>query len=247
MKHNISNILTALTLIALTACTNPAPQQENATTEDSLSQTKESNRNVVRRNLGVLTDFSYITNLGSVDIIYTQGDYSIEVEGDSALLQYLVTSFDSNLLTVSMRTDGNTSYNLYGNTPNVTMRLSCPTLQCISICGNGSFSSQGTWSSEDIEIGVLGTGTMHLDSIECNTFKMQITNVSTIGINNLKANEATVLTRTNATVSMNADAEELSILNDGKPNMTLTGRATKLLIQNPKDETLVNKIKHIAL
>ena len=241
MRHKIFTILATLSI--LTACNSTAPKQEEKSDADNTKRQNERKANVVRRQLGPVKEFSYLTNLGSVNIIYTQGDYNMEVEGDSAMLQYLVTSFDSNLLTISMRSDGNSDINLYGNTSNVTMYLSCPDLKCVSICGNGGFESIGTWSGDDIEVGVLSTGTMSLGTIECNTFKMQSTSVSLISIANLKAQEATMLTRTNATIDMKVDVEDLTIINDGNPKITLTGKATNLLIKNPKDEGFVNLIK----
>ena len=241
MKRKIIGIWAILSI--LTACNNPVQKPNEQSGDDDTSQEKGKDEKIVRRQLGTLKDFTHLTNLGSVNIIYTQGDYNMEVEGDSVLLQYLTTSFDSNLLTVSMRTDGNRDINLYGNASNVTMYLSCPNLKCVSICGNGGFESIGKWSGDDIEVGILSTGTMRLDSIECNTFSMQSTSVSNISITNLKANEATVMTRTNATIDMDVDAEELTVLNDGKPTMTLTGRAVNLLIKNPQDENFVNRIE----
>lgn len=241
MKRKIIGIGAILSI--LTACNNPVQRPNEQSGDDDTSQEKVKNEKIVRRQLGTLKDFTHLTNLGSVNIIYTQGDYNMEVEGDSVLLQYLTTSFDSNLLTVSMRTDGNRDINLYGNASNVTMYLSCPNLKCVSICGNGGFESIGKWSGDDIEVGILSTGTMRLDSIECNTFSMQSTSVSNISITNLKVNEATVMTRANATIDMDVDAEELTVLNDGKPTMTLTGRAVNLLIKNPQDENFMNRIE----
>lgn len=238
MRHKIFTILATLSVLA--ACNSTAPKQEG---ESGAGSTDRRPANVVRRPLNTLKEFTHLTNLGSVNIIYTQGDYSMEVEGDSTMLQYLVTSFDSNLLTVSMRSDGNKNINLYGNTSNVTMYLSCPNLKCVSICGNGGFESIGKWRGDDIEMGILSTGAMRLDTIECNTFSMQSTSVSIVSIANLKAQEATIMTRTNATVDMNVDVNDLNILNDGKPKMTLAGKATNLLIKNPKDEEFVNLIK----
>lgn len=242
MKHKIIGILA--TLCVLASCNRTSPKQEAENNGDSEHKSVRIRKeNIVRRQLGTLKEFTHLTNLGSVNIIYTQGDYSMEVEGDSMMLQYLTTSFDSNLLTISMRSDGNRDINLYGNTSNVTMHLSCPDLQCVSICGNGGFESKGMWKGDGIEVGALNTGTMRLDSVECSTFSLQSTDVSLISIASLKANEATIMTRTNATVEINADAEDLTVINDGKPKMTLTGKAANLLIKNPNDENLVNKIK----
>ena len=241
MKYQIITALTAMSMLA--ACNNSAKKQTGVAEQEEASQRRRKSENIVRQKLGTLKEFTHITNIGSVNIVYTQGEYSMEVEGDSTMLQYITTSFDSNLLTVSMRTDGNRDFNLYGNTSNVTMYLSCPDLQCVSICGNGGFESKGKWSGDNIEVGVLDTGELHLDSIECNTFSLQSTSVSLINIANLKANEAAILTRTSATIDINVDAEDFTVLNDGKPKITLTGKVTNLMIKNPKDENLVNGLE----
>lgn len=230
-------------LPSLTACNSSASKEQEKETGTGSPQEQRQGANIVRKRLDMLGSFSYITNIGSVNIIYTQGDYSIEVEGDSALIPHVKTSFDSNLLTVSMGTDGNCDINFEGKTSNVTMYVSCPELKCISICGSGRFESRGKWTGDDIQTGVLGIGSLKLDSIECNTFSMQVTAISHIGIGNLKAKEATILTRTNAIVDMNVDAEEFVVLNDGNPKMTLTGKATNLQIKNPKDQNLKNNME----
>lgn len=227
-------------LVALTACSNPSPKQAEASkTTDSAAQDK----NIVRRPLGMVNDFTHLLSIGSVNIVYTQGDYSVEVEGDSAMLQYLNASFDSNLLTVSMQNDNNTDINLFGSVSNVTMYLSCPDLKCASVCGNGGFESKGKWSGDSIEVGVFGTGTLRLDTVECNRFKMEVNSVTQIDIANLTAKESIVWTRASATLNMDVDVEELSLINDYKPKVTLTGKAVNLMIKNPNDETLLNKMQ----
>ena len=230
------------TLSLLTACDANSTKTVNVATDGGASHEDGKGKNVVRKRLAVQGDFSYLTNIGSINIVYTQGEYGMEVEGDSAVLQHLKTSYDSNLLTVSMGTDGNSDINLYGNVSNATMYLSCPDLKCVSICGNGGFECRGTWRGDDLQVGVLGTGELKLDTVECNTFAMQSTTISVISIGALKARVADVMTRTNAVVDMNVDVEELTVLNDGRPKMTLTGKADNLMIKNPKDDNLVNKI-----
>ena len=240
MKYGFIITLSALCLLC--SCHNtPSPQESQATPQKT--QSKEKKRNIVRRNISIPQDFNYITNLGSIDIIYTQGNFSVEVEGDSSTLNFLKTDFDSNLLTVSMANDGNRDFNFYGNTSNVKMYVSCPDLKCVSICGNGDFESQATWRTEDLQLGVLGTGALKIGKVECTTFSIQSSDVGSISISDLQAEDATVYSRSSAHIDMNVDVNHLTIINDGSQTINLTGKAQKVLIKNPKDKNLTNNLQ----
>ena len=162
MKQGIIIALAALLLLG--ACRRAGTEKEDNSSKKNIEKTETREQNIIRKRISIPFDFSYITNLGSVDIIYTQGNYAIEVEGDSATLNYLKAEFDSNLLTVSLQDDNNTDINLFGNAGNVKMYVSAPTLKCVSICGSGSFESQATWRAEDIQLGVLSSGNMKMNS-----------------------------------------------------------------------------------
>ena len=124
MKYGI--IITFATLLVLGACRRSTPGNEVKTEQQSTAKTEQRKQNIIKKRISIPFDFSYITNLGSVDIIYTQGNYSIEVEGDSATIDYLNAEFDSNILTVNLQTDNNTDINLYGNSNNIKMYVSAP-------------------------------------------------------------------------------------------------------------------------
>ena len=227
----------------LTACSNPSADNKSQASAVQNTPSATSPRNVIRKHISIPRDFSYLTNMGCVDIIYTQGNYSIDVEGDSALLEYLQTNFDSNLLTVSMLSDSNVDINRYGNTSNIKMYISCPTLQCVSICSNGGFESQATWKVENLQLGVLGTGAMKLGHIECTTFDLQSTDRGPISIEEVKAEDATIYSRSTADIEVRVDVNNLTVINDGKQNLHLTGKARNQYIKNPKNEGLKNEIE----
>ena len=126
MKYGI--IITFATLLVLGACRRSTPGNEVKTEQQSTAKTEQRKQNIIKKRISIPFDFSYITNLGSVDIIYTQGNYSIEVEGDSATIDYLNAEFDSNILTVNLQTDNNTDINLYGNSNNIKMYVSYLTI-----------------------------------------------------------------------------------------------------------------------
>ena len=241
MKYGI--IITFATLLVLGACRRATSTNEVKTNNKEVEKKEQRKQNIIKKRISIPFDFSYITNLGSVDIIYTQGNYGIEVEGDSTTLNYLTTEFDSNILTVNLQTDNNTDINLYGSTNNIKMYVSAPELKCVSVCGNGSFESQATWRAENIQLGVLSTGSMKIGRVECTTFDLQSTDIGNIDITDLQAEDASLYSRSTATINVNMDVKNLIVINDGKQTLKLTGKAQNVRIKNPNDINLVNEVK----
>ena len=241
-------IITISAILLLGSCDNIPKQVENMVSEHKKENAEkkeptERKRNIIKQHINIPRDFSYITNLGSIDIIYTQGNFSVEVEGDSATLNFLKTDFDSNLLTVSIQNDGNKDYNFYGNTSNVKMYVSCPDLKCVSVCGNGSFKSQATWRTEDLQLGVLGSGSMNIENVECTTFSLQSSDIGNISIADLHAEDATIYSRSSAHIDLNVDVNNLMVLNYGTQTLTLSGKAKNTIIKNPRDKNLINNLQ----
>lgn len=241
MKYGI--IITFATLLVLGACRRTTTSNEVKTDKKGPEKTEQRKQNIIKKRISIPFDFSYITNLGSVDIIYTQGNYGIEVEGDSTTLNYLTTEFDSNILTVNLQTDNNTDINLYGSTNNIKMYVSAPELKCVSVCGNGSFESQATWRAENIQLGVLSTGGMKIGRVECTTFDLQSTGIGNIDITDLQAEDASLYSRSTATINVNMDVKNLIVINDGKQTLKLTGKAQNVRIKNPNDINLFNELQ----
>ena len=244
MRHSIIQLWSLpVILLTLASCTQtPSGNNAAAPTNDTTKKPAPKAQHIIRKHINIPYDFSYITNLGSVDIIYTQGNYSIEAEGDSTTLSYLSATFDSNLLTVSVLTDNNVDLNLYGNSSNLKLYVSCPELKCVSICGNGNFESQATWRTEDLQLGTLGTGSMKLGRVECTTFSLQSTNTGDFSVSHLQAEDATIYSNSSAHIDLNVDVNNLILINDGTQTTKLTGKANKTVIKKPDDKNLTNQL-----
>lgn len=245
---NIKSFALISTMLLLFSCNGSQPanspeSQANAAENASSEQTENAaaKQNIIRRHINIPRDFNYITNLGSIDIIWSQGDYSMEAEGDSALLQYIVTDFDSNLLTINLENDTHMDSNIYGIKSNLKVYISSPDLKCISICGNGSFETTGTWKSDDIKTGVMSKGSLKLGRIECTTFTLQSTDIGSITLSDITADDITLYSNSSANISVNATAENMAILNDGTQHITISGNIKKLRVKNENDPNL--KIK----
>lgn len=239
MKYGL--IITFAVLLLMGSCRRATTEQkmDNQQRTEKKEGTKQ---NIIRKRINVPFEFNHITNLGSVDIVYTQGDYNIEVEGDSATLNHLITDFDSKVLTVNLELDNYTDINLYGNTTNIKMYVSAPELKCVSICNNGGFESRDTWRAEKIQLGVLSIGTMKIGKVECTTFDLQSTGDGAIQLTDLQAEDATIYSRSAANINANVNVKNLIVINDGNQKMKLTGKAQHLRIKDPSDINLINEL-----
>ena len=228
MKYGF--IITLASLLLLGSCRQssaPKADGQNSTTKSEKPATRELN--IIKKHISIPFDFR-------------QGNYSIDAEGDSALLNYLVTEFDSNVLTVNVQTDNNTDFNKFGSTSNIKLYVSAPNLKCVSVCGNGSFESEATWRTEDLQLGVLSTGKMNIGKVECTTFNLQSTDIGDITLTDLHAEDATIYSRSSANINANINVKNLVVINDGKQKMKLTGKAQNVAIKNPQDLNLINEL-----
>lgn len=241
MRNRIFTIIAAL--LTLTAC-----HQRSSTDTPSASgtseggQTAQQQRKVIRRAIPIPSDFNHITNLGSVDIIYTQGNYNIDVEGDSATLNYLDVNFDCNVMTTSLKSDASPHLNHYGNTSNVKMYVSCPDLKCVAIVGNGGFESRATWRTEDLQLGSMGSGPMKLSEVECTTFSLQTSDMGDISIAHLKADDASIFSTSSAHIEADIQVNNMTVLNEGKQTIKLTGTANRVIVEHPQDPNFINEV-----
>ncbi len=224
--------------VLLGSCRPATPEKSPSGKESAPAEAKQPKRNIVRQHIAIPSTFTHITNLGSIDIIYTQGDFNIDVEGDSAMLGYLNTTFESNLLTTNIYTDNNPDINLYGSKSNIKMYISCPDLQCVSICGNGGFTSKGTWETENAQIGVFGSGALKLENVQCSTFKLESGETGAIRIKHLQAEDASIYSHSPASIDADLNVKRLSIFNVGTGTIHLTGHAQQTMTQHPDDPKL---------
>lgn len=240
MKYGL--FIALATLILMGSCRRTTTSNQ-ANSNQQTEKKEVRKQNIIRKRLPVPFDFSYITNLGCVDIIYTQGNYNMEVEGDSVTLNYLITDYDSNVLTINLELDNNLDLNLYGNTQNVKMYLSAPELKCVSVCSSGSFESQATWRAEDIQLGVLSTGSMNIGRVECTTFNLQSSDIGDITLSDLQAEDASIYSCSSANINANINVKNLIVINEGKQKIKLTGKAQMVRFKNPNDPNLTNELK----
>lgn len=232
------HVLSLASLLMLASCQGTSTDKGAASQDDAADTKSKKQKNIIEKDIFVGRQFSYITNLGSVNIVYTPGDYRITAKADSSTLQYLDLQFDSNLLTVNLAHDNNTDFNLYGSTTDVTLYVSCPKLECVSTCGNGTFENRGVWQTDTLQLGVMGTGGIQLDTLLCSNLSITSTSTGNISIKHLKGDDASILSRSAATITADVDLKRMSISNAGSQTISISGHANELYIKDPKDKRL---------
>ncbi len=257
MKTATYAIETTLLAVLLTcsSCNNTSGNKK----ESPAASKAPAKVNIQTRPLPCNDEFIQITSIGSVNIVYTQGDYKIEATGDSALIDMVTLTFDSGILTVGM--NGEQLPEIPTPTLNsVTLNISSPELKYLSICSNGGFRSTGTIETQNFIAGNLGSGEMVLDSIVCERFKYEnnhggSTTINYVGCDNaiysafgtssnnitLNASESVdILSRANSTIEANVKADEVIITsnNDSKGTYTLQGKSVKAITTDFAEITL---------
>ena len=204
-------------------------------TETKQEKNTEDSQNIMRTQLNVHGNFNQITSLGGINIIYTQGDYSFEVEGDSIAISHVKADVESGILTLYTSSDNNPELNAYGNKQNITAYISSPDLKCVALCSTGDFTSHGTWKEQNIELGVIGSGSFNLDSVECDICKHEATGGGDATFKHINATEDITLTSMgNSDVEADINTELISATTQ-KGKLHLTGTAKQ------KDLSATNK------
>ncbi len=221
-----------LAVLALTtACTGEKKQNDNQT--GKTDKTEVDSSRIVRRYQTCEQGFYQITHIGTFDVIYREGDYALEYEGDSTLFPSMVAEFDSGTLTLSRRGENNTDVHAFSSRSSIKVYVSCPELRLLAACNSGSFRGIGAIHTTDMQIGVMGSGSVELDSVECNTLLVQNNDAGNVTIASCRAQSVDLLGKGSGNVSGSYDVE-------GEANLTFSGAATNELFCKAKDITLLS-------
>ena len=216
-------------IVMLVSCNQSGQQNTPAKNDANQSENREVEK--VRRPISFSGTFYQITNIGSPDIVFTEGDYSIEAEGPSSMVNAVNIDVDCNVLTVSMNNEERIGTNQFANGPSsVTLYISCPSLQILATCGTGGFRSVGTIHNSDMHVGCLGTGTIELDTVvTTGTFKYESSGDGDALFHHIRADQdcnLLVSGRGNTTADVDI-AERLLVENDNSGTVSVSGKAHK--------------------
>ena len=172
--YNAFEVLTCtLLLVSCQQTTDKTGKQTNG--EVKTEDTKKASK-TIRQHVKYSGTFYQITNIGSPDIVFTQGPYNIEAEGSEELVNKLSVGVDQNVLTVNMKNEEKIDLTQYKTmNDRLTLYISCPTIKTIAMCGTGGFHAVGTIESDNLQLGILGTGSIEADTINAGDLSFDIT------------------------------------------------------------------------
>lgn len=233
-------LLYILATLAVCSCGNNQNSSETTGTEKNSNTQKATNaqhasdsstnnskaNKIIHKTIPIASEFTHLLSVSGANIIYTQGDYNIEAIGDSSVLSYLATEFDSNTLTISIGTERNQDLNIYEGKLNITINISAPNLQCVSLCSSGDFQSIGTWKADKIELGIIGSGTFSCDTIDCTSFDLSATGNGNGNFSHIKSHKIHFANVANTNITADINTDLISCENSGNSTITFTGRAT---------------------
>lgn len=193
-RTNVYSFLGALTCaLLLLSC-----QQTNKTERGTDNTTKkEETKDVIktiRQPVKYSGAFYQITNMGSLDIVFTQGPYNIEVEGPEDEIDKLNIGIDQYVLTVNMKNEEKIDLTQYKTTNHkVTLYVSCPIIKTIALCGTGNFHAVGTIQSDGLQLGIIGTGSIDADTINAERLSLDVTGSGNTNLRQVNTKSTTEL------------------------------------------------------
>lgn len=120
-------------------------------------------------------DFSSLEINGNYEIILSQGPAGVMIQTDSNLLPYIQTEVKRNTLHL-------TSTEELEGTDGITLRVSYPELEKLSIGGAAKITNEGTLSGRDLEVAVRGAGMVELN-VDVRKLELNMEGASSLNLN----------------------------------------------------------------
>ncbi|GGK73166.1 head GIN domain-containing protein [Rufibacter glacialis] len=130
----------------------------------SLSSFKSTRSSLVEDETRSVAPFKKIGLAYPANVILRQGNtQSLRVEGDAEQLAQLVTEVQNGQLTIK-RKDRQEWKNESSNKKRVTIYITVPQVEALSVSGSGSIKGEGTFKSATLDLAVSGSGAIQLQA-----------------------------------------------------------------------------------
>ena len=240
-------------VFCLTACN----QQKSSHANDNKMAHANKNempqaahKHIIRKFLPLISDFSSITNMGSIDIEFTPGPCQLVAEGDSDLINLIQYDIDGGILTVNMPTERYNNVSQFAGKTDVTLHISCPELYMVTTVSSGSFRSSCPIRTINLHMGTLGSGTIIADSIICQTFKFENRGNQSSRFKYIDCDEATLFHYGSNKVEANIQARthvSIDQSNNGELIANVTAPEIETIITDAASTTYNLHTEHLRL
>jgi hypothetical protein len=181
-----------------------------------ISRTKET------RNLDKFNDISL--SIAAKVFIVQGSEYRFEIEADEDDLGKIETNVKNGKLEIKTK---NWMSGLGGN---ITIHITLPELEGLSVSGSGSINSNSKFNCQDLDLAVTGSGVINMEDLAVHELNAMITGSGNIKLNGKPVAQELLLTITG---SGNYSAEELKI-NEARITITGSGSAKVNVVQQLK-------------
>lgn len=218
MKAYFSHIYLIM-LLLLCGCTS-----NNNKAEKKSQEQPQVPQKTIRASIPLNGEFQHYVSVGRINAIYTQGtECSLQLEGDSMLISKVTVDVDSRMLTLGLRPEDD--LHKFAKLPHVTAYISSPTMQYVSLCESGSFTSIGRWESTDVKFGAMGKGAFHIDTLCCSSLLYQSSGEDISTFKYIETPKAQLFGSSRCNSKFNISTEFLYVDLTGNSTMTISGTA----------------------
>ena len=193
------------------------PEGDISGNADSMPTATEQDTNIemVTASIPIKSDFYSITNLSNINIEYEQGDPHILFEGSSTVLQNLRYDYDGGVLTLRSEGSKDEFSKQIEQAEKATIHISNKELRIVAVCGAGSFSCHTPFRSTQFQAGCMGSGSITIDQIDCQTFRYEATGPGKGIFGNIRADEVKLLQYGTGPIEAIATAKTEAIIDLG--------------------------------
>lgn len=168
--------------------------------------------------------FQTISMTGGIDVEFVQGDsLSISVEAPEELQPQIKVTSDGQQLSIIRETGNQVKHLVYvtGNsigTLPVTVYVSSPRLDGVTILGSGDFECTSTLTTDHLGVTITGSGDAEFGRVNCKTAELTVIGSGDVEIDNLTADLL------EANISGSGDIEVAGDIKSIKQNVVGSGR-----------------------
>ncbi len=213
----------------MSCTTNVRENKPEVSNQTTVEQPAETPVNIVQKAIPFSGEFYQITNLGSINVEFTEGNYAITAEGPQNLVEMIQANVDSYVLTLSLTNEEKIDITMFErNNTHLTVHVSCPDLRLVATCSSGSFKSVGPIHSSSLHVGILGKGDIMMDSVITDgSFKYEGNGDGNAEFRYLKCTEANIFAAGQGATVANVDVNgKLFVENDSQGEVSVSGNAS---------------------
>ena len=197
--------------------------------------------------------FDKISTMGSIDVVYSQGQtHSVVIVGERSDIEKVTVDVKGGKLMIEPKTEkknvGGMTVSKCKLNGDVTVRITSKDLKEVTITGSGDFEANTNVLTSNITLSVSGSGEMEFKKIEANAAKVSIAGSGDVKVKLMDAKSLNASIAGSGEVEIDqitakCDAAKLSIAGSGEMKARLDGcKALKCKIAGSGDIELEGKV-----